>query len=334
MKSLISVVIPAYNLENIIRGTLESVIAQDYPNIEILVINDGSLDATSDVAKAVLEKSGSSYKVIDNAINNGVSCARNIGLKASSGEYVIFLDGDDLFDNNMLTLLHNEAKRIGSECDMVLCGHRDFETATGETTYFPLPYRQMRNKTIPELIAMRILNKMEPALSTLYSKSLLMRHSLRFHEHCLTGEDGEFFIKALSRCKKIGFIKECPYVYIQHDAMGCRQPKSKETLIKRYEDDANAVRRYTKYIAKYSDDAKIHKLLRTFLTPQSCQRLLSVCAMKGEREKFDRYLSKSLLKKLLLEARKSFFLKPEIFLKSLLIILVPSIYYTSYNKRY
>lgn len=89
---LVSVVIPVYNGGRFLAETIESVLNQTYENIECLVINDGSNDNTSDVAKAF----GSKIRYFDKP-NGGVSSARNVGIENSRGDLVAFLDADDLW---------------------------------------------------------------------------------------------------------------------------------------------------------------------------------------------------------------------------------------------
>lgn len=97
MKDTVSVVIPVYNGEAFISRAIQSALNQSAPPFEIIVINDGSTDATS----AILATFGDSIKVI--AIpNGGVSNARNIGIKASAGEFIAFLDADDIWYENKL----------------------------------------------------------------------------------------------------------------------------------------------------------------------------------------------------------------------------------------
>jgi glycosyltransferase involved in cell wall biosynthesis len=87
---LISVVIPCFNQGRFLGGALESVLSQDYPATEVTVIDDGSSDNTSRVAR-----SWPDVRLIRNARQRGLSAARNLGTDASSGEYIVFLDADD-----------------------------------------------------------------------------------------------------------------------------------------------------------------------------------------------------------------------------------------------
>lgn len=93
---LISVVIPAYNAENTIIATVNSVYNQTYKNLEIIVVNDGSTDKTLEVITNFkeLNNNGMPFIIIDK-VNGGVSSARNLGISNSKGEFIAFLDSDD-----------------------------------------------------------------------------------------------------------------------------------------------------------------------------------------------------------------------------------------------
>jgi glycosyltransferase involved in cell wall biosynthesis len=94
----VSVVIPTHNDEATIAETLESVFAQRFDGgFEVIVVNDGSTDGT----RAVLEKFGARIRVIDQE-NAGVAAARNVGIRAAAGEYIVLLDGDDTWIDEML----------------------------------------------------------------------------------------------------------------------------------------------------------------------------------------------------------------------------------------
>src|ERR1044071_2240111 len=94
----VSVIIPAYNAEKYIKDTIDSVKAQTYPDWEIIVVNDGSTDGTPDL---VNKEEDHRIKMISQS-NGGVSSARNNGLKQAIGEYVVFLDADDLLTTGFL----------------------------------------------------------------------------------------------------------------------------------------------------------------------------------------------------------------------------------------
>ena len=90
----VSVVVPLYNGERFIRGTIESVLCQTYKDYEIIVVDDGSLDNSKEVLQPYIE--GNIIRYIPQK-NQGAANARNYGIHKSQGEYIAFLDQDDIF---------------------------------------------------------------------------------------------------------------------------------------------------------------------------------------------------------------------------------------------
>ena len=111
---LVSVIITNYNYAEFISQAVESVLQQEYKNIEIIIVDDGSTDNSLEV----LSKFGNSIKVIKKK-NGGVSSARNLGTKYSSGEYIAFLDADDYWDPRKLA--KQVCKIEDSNSDLVYC---------------------------------------------------------------------------------------------------------------------------------------------------------------------------------------------------------------------
>lgn len=108
---MISVVIPLYNKEKSIGNTIVSVLKQTYENFELLIVNDGSTDRSLEVVCAIDD---TRIRVIDKP-NGGVSSARNVGLEIASGEYVAFLDGDDIWCSRHLEIIANAIQEYDSE---------------------------------------------------------------------------------------------------------------------------------------------------------------------------------------------------------------------------
>lgn len=119
MRPLISVIIPAYNAEKTIRDCLNAVCSQTYRELEIIVINDGSTDNTA----AILDE----FRLADSRINaisqcnGGVSSARNTGLLNASGDYIAFVDSDDIAESQMIEILYDGI--VSSNSDISICGH-------------------------------------------------------------------------------------------------------------------------------------------------------------------------------------------------------------------
>lgn len=118
---LISIIVPVYNVEKYLRQCLESLINQTYKNIEIICINNGSTDKSSEILVEFAQKD-SRIKIITQE-KSGVSAARNSGLKIASGDYIMFVDSDDWTEIDACEKLITEAKLTGA--DVVLFSHYD-----------------------------------------------------------------------------------------------------------------------------------------------------------------------------------------------------------------
>ena len=120
MNPKISIIVPVYNAENYIAKCIKSVMMQTYKNLEIILINDGSVDNSLEICNS-FKKIDSRIHVI-NQENEGTSSARNKGLLAATGQYIGFIDGDDIIEERMYeilmsSLLNYDLKFV--ECDFV-----------------------------------------------------------------------------------------------------------------------------------------------------------------------------------------------------------------------
>lgn len=124
MPPLVSVIIPCYNQARFLAEAIESALGQDYPAKEVIVVNDGSPDITRDVAYGFREEI-----VYLEQDNKGLSGARNEGIRASRGEYVAFLDSDDIYLPHTLTSL---ASHLTQHPDIgLVCGDAFLFNETG-----------------------------------------------------------------------------------------------------------------------------------------------------------------------------------------------------------
>ena len=135
----VSVIVPVYNVATYLRQCMDSIVGQTLREIEILCVDDGSTDE-SPVILGEYALSDPRVKVLTQK-NLSVSAARNNGLAAASGEYVIFWDSDDYFELNALELLYTTA--IKRDADLVICNAQDFDDATG----MDLGHNYLRKRT-------------------------------------------------------------------------------------------------------------------------------------------------------------------------------------------
>ena len=120
MKEKLSVIIPAYNIQNYLGNTLDSVLAQTYENLEVIVVDDGSTDNTGKILDGYAARD-SRVKAVHKE-NGGVTSARLRGIKEASGDYIGFVDGDDSIEPQMYARLMENAKEFSA--DISHCGYQ------------------------------------------------------------------------------------------------------------------------------------------------------------------------------------------------------------------
>lgn len=183
----VSIIIPVYNVENYIETCVKSVIHQDYNNIEIILVDDGSPDNSGDIIDKLAEDD-SRIKVIHKN-NSGVSAARNAGIRASTGDYIMFIDGDDWVDTNYvsyyLSLVDNSNCSIGMNKN-----YYSVNIIRSNDQYNVVPAEQVIEWIYSGIIFVAVWNK-------IFSRKLLIDNSLLFNEDIWYGEGLLFNIECL-----------------------------------------------------------------------------------------------------------------------------------------
>lgn len=204
--SKVSVIIPVYNSEKYVEKCIRSVMEQSYKDLEIIVINDGSTDSSIDILQKLSEEDGRIRLI--NQENAGVAAARNEGLKLATGEYLVFVDGDDYIGQEYIQNLYCCAQR--KHADIVICG-LVFADENGNTLRTVIPGEYQRYKK--EEWTFRI----SAVCSHFYRLDLWRKYNIWF----FSGERGEdmpisLFFSAI--CDKIAVLQEAEYFYVQHDS--------------------------------------------------------------------------------------------------------------------
>ncbi|HEM4129595.1 TPA: glycosyltransferase family 2 protein [Streptococcus suis] len=125
----VSVIVPVYNGEKHLRQCVESIMTQDYQNLEILLINDGSTDGTALLCEQ-LRYQDSRVRVVHKVKNEGLGAARNTSLEVATGDYIVFVDADDWIDPNHVSDLHDLLTRTGS--DVAISNFTQYYEETGQ----------------------------------------------------------------------------------------------------------------------------------------------------------------------------------------------------------
>lgn len=126
--NLVSVIIPCFNQAQYLKEAVESVVAQTYRNIEVVIVNDGSIDNTLQVSQELIALYPNFNIKLVNQNNMGLSAARNSGIHAADGEYIVTLDADDKLDSKMIMAAINAIKK--NNVDIVYGNYQRFEEVT------------------------------------------------------------------------------------------------------------------------------------------------------------------------------------------------------------
>lgn len=132
MSVKISVVIPVYNAEKYLAQCLDSVLSQSLADIEVICVDDGSSDRSAEIIAGYADRDGR-VSLLRNDRNTHAGACRNRGLEASRGEYVLFMDGDDMLLPGSLEKLYTEAKRL--DADVLRCRAVDYDNVTGALSH-------------------------------------------------------------------------------------------------------------------------------------------------------------------------------------------------------
>ena len=327
---LISVIIPVYNACKRLVYLIDSLKKQIYRNLEIVIYDDGSTDNLQEfLGSQRLDSFFAHVQIIHCQVNMGVSFARNKGFDASKGDYIVFVDADDLLEPQFISRLYETISV--NKADYASCAYKDLFLNTNvikpEPVYLPA-------KATPENILVSwILGKYKPAHFTfLYSRRFLIENHLRYTEGCRVSEDIEFMMKVCATYGRGAFIDDMLYIYVLHDDMGSHDVQDHTKRVRRYRDHTFADVRMALYLIKSTNSKRAKFLAQYFLLPAACQRIFSLCAMDGRRERFDRLLQSSFHRSVLLSSWRTFLYKPVVFIRSLFLLCMPSAYWSKYTR--
>lgn len=201
---MISVIVPIFNAEKYLHRCIKRILAQDYTDYELLLIDDGSIDNSATICDE--------FAKYDNRIrvfhkeNGGVSSARNWGLDKAIGEYIMFVDSDDYMLPGMLEVMVSTLK--AKSADLVVCG----TTETGGGYWRPIADVDYSINQLKEnFVSLLHTELLSPPWNKIYKKEII--GSNRFCEDISFGEDLLFNIQYLEKCENISLIKESPFYH-------------------------------------------------------------------------------------------------------------------------
>lgn len=219
MDAKISVIIPCYNSSSTLEKCIESVLSQSLTEIEVIVVDDGSLDMSLSVCKNYASID-SRLKVVHQS-NQGVSVARNNGMKIAKGNYIFFLDSDDYLDSNLLFRMYSVANQ--NNLDLV---ETDMTIERSDAPVFYSDEEYNIQLALKEIDLPFVFAHMEIGYSCgkLFNTELIYRYNIQFDEQMTYGEDIYFvlnFMTKLRACCKLG-LRGYHYVQFNRDSLSRR----------------------------------------------------------------------------------------------------------------
>lgn len=216
----ISIIVPVYNVEKYLDRCVQSLVSQTYDNLEIILVDDGSLDSCPAICDEWASKDNR-IKVIHKE-NSGVSSSRNAGLKLASGDYIGFVDGDDFVDIDMYEKLLNAILQNNS--DMSVCGYKNFyDDKNISKKVHEINLKKLeKNDFYPYFLKIGFKNKdfdieteniMGSVWRCLFNKKRIQ--NLTFREDIFICEDLILMLQVFKQNLKISVVEECLYNYVQ-----------------------------------------------------------------------------------------------------------------------
>lgn len=212
---MISIIMPIYNGESFLEKSIQNLLSQPYKDIELILVNDGSKDNSLNICKKY-ENQDKRVVLIDKA-NGGICSSRNLGIKNAKGQWISFIDQDDLIENDIYI---NLVKNITTDTDMVISGKRllllnEKDKVINKETF---EYNNEIVKSQQEIINLICNINGQGALmhlwNCLYKKDIIEKNNLSFDENFKYGhEDSLFNLQYASRCQIIKVNSGVVYNY-------------------------------------------------------------------------------------------------------------------------
>ena len=204
MSALVSIIIPCFNSESTIRRAIESCLSQTHLQIEVIVVDDASIDNSRKIVRQICEREDR-VKFFDLPKNMGVSYARNFGLRVASGDFISTLDSDDFY----------EVQKIEYELKALMSG--EFVAAFSGVKKIDLAGTHIENKSFPRVIFRKdIIYRRWVPRDFLIKRELLIAHSLMFDENISIFEDWDWKLRLASHGPMINSGVTGTH-YVQHE---------------------------------------------------------------------------------------------------------------------
>ncbi len=219
---MISIIVPVYNSKRYLPRCIESICGQIYRELEIILVDDGSMDGSGELCEAYAKKDP--RILVLHKENGGAVRARKEGLKLASGKYIAFADSDDWLEPHMLERLHGTL--TGQDVEIAMCGRYEETGHTARAVRHGIaPGRYDKEAMIRQVYPRMIVNRrffewgLFPGLwDKLFKRECLEKFLLAVDERLTMGDDAACVYPALLHAESIYILEECLYHYRQSPA--------------------------------------------------------------------------------------------------------------------
>jgi len=214
MSCLISLIIPVFNAEKYLSECIDSVLAQTYNNFEVIIVNDGSNDKSEDIINYYDKKDKRIHAY--HKQNGGVSSARNYGINVASGEYICFIDADDIVESIYLESLY---LGLQGEADSSVGGYKYINVPKDKEIIVVPQNNEIKNlnNSILDFMDYEKPDWQRYMVNRMFKMSVINSHHIRFREDIFYKEDGLFLIEYLCASNGlVGYTNKVIYYYRQN----------------------------------------------------------------------------------------------------------------------
>lgn len=222
-QELVSIIVTVYNIEDYLPHCLNSISNQTYKYLDIVLVDDGSTDASGTICDDFALHDSRCHVV--HQVNQGACMARNVGKKEAKGEFLYFMDGDDYMHNDAIRVMYEAIKSKGDEYDIAIIGHKrtdnfneDTMTAGGNSSYV-LDRHEMMSKLMGGINDMELIGY---CWNKLYRRSVIK--SLSFRQY-VPMEDFDFNLRTILNIRKTIVTPRVLYYYVQRPTSLVNSPK-------------------------------------------------------------------------------------------------------------
>lgn len=316
---MISVIIPVYNVEKYVENCLNSLENQTYKKFEVILIDDGSKDESVKICERYKNKSKLDIKIVRQT-NQGVSAARNKGINVAKGDYVCFIDSDDMVSNNYLEVLKKLIEKEDS--DISICGIKNIsEDEKSNNINLEINAKSYTINDKNEILEKFLKREINPGVWCIMIKlDLLKKNNIYFTVGARYSEDIEFLYKIFSISQKISITKEKKYFYRERNS----------SVMSKVDDKRLDGYRLMKNLENYFEEQNIEfkKIFKKFgVARWVFATLWQICLASSDYKEFEKnsnyYDPKQNMTKLL------YFPKIKIKIISLAYLINPKLYYFS-----